>query len=102
MQNIEIFERYETLRIADLVAKTAKVNMKDTLRVLIAIELIKEYTGKTFETVFDNVMEQMDGLPATANQQQACNDAYREMMEHAQEEDYCQRLLDIKESVSRN
>ena len=68
------------LRTPDLIAKIAGVTLKDTIRVLIAADLVAKNNKQTFEQMFGTSV--IDGLsairPEVANVI-ACDKAYLEM-----------------------
>jgi hypothetical protein len=64
------------LRVADLVAKTAKVTFKDTVRVLIAARAVCKMFGIPLSQLAD---AQHDGTKPTSDNVTACEQAYAEL-----------------------
>ncbi len=66
-------------RVADLVAKTARVSIKDTIRVLLAFDTVADFLNISTETLLE---ERMSRQKATKEQSVDCERAYAMMREH--------------------
>jgi hypothetical protein len=64
------------LRATDLIAKTAKVTIKDTLRVLIAARAVCRFLGLSFDKIADR--QHSPDRPSSDNVA-ACEQAYAEL-----------------------
>lgn len=66
------------LRVNDLIAKVARVTLKDTTRVLKALMLVSEFLDLD---IYDFLDEDFDTGRPTPEQAKLCNDAFRELEE---------------------
>lgn len=64
------------LRPTDLIAKTAKVTLKDTVRVLVAARAFCKHYGIPFNQLADSMH---DGSRPTSDNVAACEQAYAEL-----------------------
>lgn len=80
------------LRIADLIAKTGKVTLKDTVRVLLAFETVADYANTPYATILAKDFSQDK---PTEEQSAACNRAYsllKDEVKDAGEEGWLEEL----------
>lgn len=74
------------LRAADLIAKTAKVTLKDTLRVLIAADLAAFLLDTDFEDMLDKISDDMSAARPQPENIAACEQAYFQLQERLRQE----------------
>lgn len=64
------------LRPADVIAKTARVTLKDTVRVLVALDAVLEEAGVSFESFIDAYWDNFTAERATPENVEACEQFY--------------------------
>lgn len=64
------------LRPADVIAKTARVTLKDTVRVLVALDAVLEEAGVSFESFIDTYWDNFTAERATPENSEACEQFY--------------------------
>lgn len=74
----------QDLRTTDLIAKTARVTLKDTMRVLMALELVANATGQSADTVLSFLA--YDTERAGPEQVAACERAFYALIEAANQD----------------
>lgn len=75
----EDYAHLKGLRINDLVAKTARVTLKDTVRVLLALDTVAEFLGTSTD---DLLGLRFSVEKPDAEQAEKCNQAFREMEDY--------------------
>jgi hypothetical protein len=81
------------LRLNDLVAKVAKVTLKDTTRVLMSLELVSSFVGVE---AGDILALDFDVTKPTADEANACTDAYEELTAYVYEQEGADWLKRIR------
>lgn len=69
-----------TLRPADLIAKLAGSNLKNTIRVIIAIEVLRDYLGVEREELLDHISERLNCEKPSDDNAIACEAIYRSLL----------------------
>lgn len=72
-------ETYPNLRTADLIAKTARVTLKDTMRVILALQAVGELTKQETDVVIGSI--QYDPSRPAPENVAACERAFYDMTE---------------------
>ena len=78
MPVVKGFEHLGDLRLPDLIAKTGKVTLRDTIRVLIAAQAVCRQFGLSLSDIVSSDFEFSTDRPSSANVA-ACEQAYREL-----------------------
>lgn len=78
MAGLKGHEHLGDLRVIDLLAKTAKVNIRDAIRVLVAAGVLDTHLGLTLTQLVPKDYKFPEGKPSPENVA-ACEQAYHEL-----------------------
>lgn len=79
----EAYAHLQGLRVNDLVAKTARVTLKDTVRVMLALDTVAEFLGTSTDDLLGLVFSTDKPTPEQA---EMCSKAFAEMERYLIEE----------------
>lgn len=89
------------LRPADVIAKTARVTLKDTVRVMVALDAVLEEAGFSFESFMDAYWGKFTFEQATPENAEACEQFYTAAMSGENGAIYDQKLYEFTSERQR-
>lgn len=90
------------LRPADVITKTARVTLKDTVRVLVALDAVLEQAGVSFESFMDTYWDNFTAERATPENVAACEQFYTAVKAGEAGVIYDQKLYEFTSERQRN
>lgn len=90
------------LRPADVIAKTARVTLKDTVRVLVALDAVLEQAGVSFENFMDTYWDNFTAERAAPENVAACEQFYTAVKAGEAGAIYDQKLYEFTSEKQRN
>jgi len=89
------------LRPADVIAKTARVTLKDTVRVLVALDAVLEQAGISFESFMDTYWDNFTAERAAPENSEACEQFFTAAMSGENGAIYDQKLYEFTSERQR-